>query len=239
MLYSYQKDCQQILADLKQQIVNPGILTSFINKARGQIAAEGQCVRVMGTLITLGNVQTYPFSNITVSSVSGVSSVLNVRMISASNGSGGQSFLNFWPWEWFNRYFLCATTIPVGTPIQWTQYAQGQLGSLYLNPIPMSNTTLSLDTACLPIALVDDTTVEAIPYPWTDAVPFYALYFSYMSTQRQEEAAFMYQRYQEFAARARMFSTPGVLPYQHPQYPTPPSPVPPPAQPQAAFTGRQ
>ena len=71
-----------------------------------------------------------------------------------------------------------------------------------------------------PIALVDDTTPEAIPYLWTDAVPFFAAYFALLSAQagaRQAEADRMFARYQEFTNRARRFATPSVLPFIYPQ----------------------
>ena len=57
--------------------------------------------------------------------------------------------------------------------------------------------------------MYDSTTPEAIPYLWTDAVPFFAAYYALLSAQagqRQGDADRMFARYQEFTNRARRFS---------------------------------
>jgi len=67
---------------------------------------------------------------------------------------------------------------------------------------------------CLPITLVSDGTAEAIPYPWTDAVPYFAAYLALLSAQspaRTADADRMMQRYELFMGRARQFSNPDVL----------------------------
>jgi hypothetical protein len=60
--------------------------------------------------------------------------------------------------------------------------------------------------------LTDDTTAEAIPYLWTDAVPYYAAYFALLTAKQSDPAAEMMKLYQMFVQRARAASTPSVLP---------------------------
>ena len=99
----------------------------------------------------------------------------------------------------------------------WAQYSEGVLGSLYIDPIPDAIYTLNLDTVCLPVDLVDDTTPEAIPSLWNDAVPYFAAYMALLSSQRSADAEKMFGYYQTFARRARDASTPDVLKGQYPQ----------------------
>lgn len=194
-------------------------LTRWINSARGQLAGDSESVRLQATLPTVNGTQVYAFSafNTGTSSVNGIQGVFNARMI-LRGVIGGNVMLNAWPWEWFNQYYN--TLVSVGAPTDWAQYGQGAGGSIYLSPVPTTVYTLTIDTVCYPIPLVDDTTVEAIPYPWTDCVPYFAAYLALLSAQmgaRSADAIDKFKMYEEFKQRARMYSTPTVLPYQYEQ----------------------
>ena len=216
MLYEYMQMTQRLLWDFKQELIRPADLIYYINKARSQIAGEGECIRGYGTLLTASVTQVYPFSSITQSG-SGIAGILNVRMMNIKNGSNVLP-LNSYNWEWFNQYMLCQSPIPAAAqPTDWAQYGKGVNGTLFFNPIPDAGYTISVDAVCYPIPLVTDATAEAIPYPWTDAVPYYAAYESYVSAQRGDEASKMLYLYEQYVQRARRFSTPSVLPYQNPQ----------------------
>jgi hypothetical protein len=68
--------------------------------------------------------------------------------------------------------------------------------------------------------LVDDTTVEAIPYLFTDCVPFFAAYYALLSSQaqaRQADALRFYEMYNTFLERATKASNPSVLRHQYAQ----------------------
>lgn len=201
-------------------------LNTWINMARGQIAGDGRCIRYYTQLATVIGQQAYPFSSVVVAAT--MAGVLNVRMIT-STVSGGGYMLAPWPWEYFNQYFIGSTGIAAGRPTDWAQYGQGVSGTIYLNPIPDAINVLHCDVVAYPVDLVNDATVEAIPYPWTDCVPYFAAYLALLSSQtgaREGQANNMFQRYAEFRNRAREYSTPDVVPYQYNQSGTQ-SPVPP------------
>jgi hypothetical protein len=111
----------------------------------------------------------------------------------------------------------------------WSQFAQGTApgstgatggGSFYLSPPPDQVYTLYLDCVCYPIALASDSTVEAIPYLWTDAVPYYAAYLALLASQtnaRMEDAERYFNMYSLFVERARKFSNPSVGRWQYSQ----------------------
>lgn len=211
----------QLPGDASTSLYTDADLTRWINLARGQLAGDSESVRLQATLPTVNGTQTYAFSafNTGTSSVNGIQGVLNARMILRAV-SGGRTILNAWPWEWFNQYYNTAINLANGPPVNWAQYGQGVGGSIYLSPIPDTVYTLTIDTVCYPIPLVVDGTVEAIPYPWTDCVPYFAAYLALLSAQmeaRSSDAERCLRLYGEFKQRARQYSTSTVLPYQYEQ----------------------
>ena len=198
-------------------LYNTSDLTAYINTARGQIAGEGECIRAYGSLQLLGNTQVYPFSAISVDPTStlGIAGVFNTRGANVSVGTGSV-WMRPRSFPYFQLYFLNNPVPTTGRPVEYAQYGQGVGGSLYFNPVPDIPYTVSLDCVCVPINLVLDTDPEAIPYPWTDCVAYYAAYMALLSAQRTADANDMFSRYQTFMARARTMSNGKVNPGQYP-----------------------
>lgn len=196
-------------------------LETYVNTARGQVAADGECVRAQGTLaLTLGT-RIYDFSSVNTgtSSVTGVGGLFTIRQALVVIGDG-QKWITPRPFEWFTYYRLNDATPTQARPTEWAQYKQGELGSIYVDPVPDDSYTLNVDCLAVPNDLAADGDVDAIPYPWTDAVPYFAAYLALLaaqSAQRQADAARMLERYNEFKDRARRYSNSTVLPYSHPQ----------------------
>lgn len=218
MLFSYLQQTQRFLGDAVQMEFNPGDLTAYVNTARSQIAAEGQCIRGLSALSSANNTQAYAFTAVG-SLPAGTSGPINIRMITRAV-SGGATLLTPRPWEWFNIYHIATTGVANGPPTVWAQLGQGESGTIFLSPTPDAIYALAIDAVYDPIDLTTDTQAEALPYPWTDAVPYYAAYLALMSVPgvgMKPEAEKMWDRYTEFAARARRFSTPSLLPEQNQQ----------------------
>jgi hypothetical protein len=209
-------------------------LTSYINTARAQLAGEGECIRAIGTISTVVGTNVYPFSglNLGISGTTGIAGAIHVRSLAYQIASG-QRWITPRGWEWFNFYIL---NDPVGQqsanwtePKEWAQYGQGavaptgtsigQGGSFYIN-YPNDAYMLNADCVCYPIPLVTDSTVEAIPFMWTDAVPFFAAYYALLSSQmqaRMADAMRYYEEYQKFLKRAREAANPSVMRTQYEQ----------------------
>ena len=201
------------------------LITQYINIARGQVAGEGECIRFEATLSTVAGQRNYLFSSIAVPTAQGIQGVINVRRISYAVQAGRKMI---WPhpWPWFDNYYLSVPVPFPGPPIRWAQYGQGASGlgtgvvggsdasgSFYLDPPPDIVYTLYLDCVCYPITLVADADPEAIPYLWTDAVPFWAAWYALMSSQttsRMEYAKQYKALYAEMIARARQAANPSV-----------------------------
>lgn len=199
-------------------------LTAHINTARGQLAGESECVRVMGTLTMTAGTRIYSLSTINVSAAPGVSGVFNARILQRVVGDGLRWMRPF-EWPRFSQYYLNRVVPVSGQPEIWSQFGQGASGSIYVDPVPDTGYTASVDCVCRPVDLIDDSTPDAIPYPFSDAVPFFACYYALLGAQsqaRQADADRMMERYEEFKNRARAMSNPSVLPllYEGRQDPT-------------------
>ena len=203
-------------------------LTLWINIARGQVAGEAECIRVMGTINTVAGQTPYAFSGVNtgVPTVNGVQGIINIRSLSYNVGSG-PLWMTPRPWPWFSLYNQNNAAPRSGPPKEWAQFGQGAApgvsgtsqgavsgGTFYVSPVPDQVYTLNCNATCYPVPLVADSDPEAIPYLWTDAVPFFAAYFALMSAQtnaRMADAAQMYKgHYNEFMDRARKQSNPSV-----------------------------
>lgn len=201
-------------------------LTRYINTARGQVAGEGECIHVMGSISTVAGQNVYPFSgiNVGVPATTGVQGVINLRSLSVSVATG-RLWMTPRAFPWFSLYNLNTAVPKQGTPTEWSQFGQGAApsgvantsiggGTFYVSAVPDDVYAINCNAICYPIPLALDADVEALPYYWTDAVPFFAAYFALMSAQtnaRMADAAQMYKgHYGEFMDRARKQSNPGV-----------------------------
>lgn len=210
MLDQYLQRTRLLLTDADFSVFNEEDLVNYINMARGQLAAESDCIRVYGTLPVTAASQQYAFSTINLGGAAGVQGVLSVNQITYAVASG-QKALHSRPFPWFNQFILSQPVPTAGPPASWCQYGPGALGSLFINLLD-GPYTLSLDTECYPINLVDDTTAEAIPYTLTDAVPFFAAYFAALTTGNTDKAKAMFDEYQKFVGLGKLGDMPSVLP---------------------------
>ena len=298
-LNAYIQQTQRLLNNPTSTLYSVSDLTNYINLARGQIAGEGQCVRVLppisspimaitvnssgagypsNTSITIsapdspagygsypngqqatasvtvaggaitgasiivpgsgyyqpqvfisGNgtganitvttnvVQTqtgqevYPFSAVNpliATSGSGISSILAVNSVNFLWATFRYTLMVYS----FSKYQALVRNYTAGgyqfIPAVVAQYGQGVNGSLYMYPVPNTAYQVEWDCYCLPINLATDSDPEAIPYPWTDVVPFHAAYLAYLGAQRQSDASFYWNERNKYMQRARAMSNP-------------------------------
>ena len=230
MLASYLTRTKQLLqypASAAGNLYSDADLTSWINQARGQLAGETECCRYLGTLTTGLNVRSYSFSLINLGVNTGLAGVLNARQMLYAVASGYQ-WIRPRPWSWYWLFKLNNPVPQQGAPEVWSQFSQGgsgqgsitgigsgslTSGSFYLDPPPDLTYVLLIDCSCYPNALAADTDVEAIPYLFTDAVPYFAAYLALMSAQsnaRLEQAQRLFDLYKMFIDRANQASAPNV-----------------------------
>jgi hypothetical protein len=201
MLTRYITETQNFLNDAQGQFFSLPTLTNYINRSRRRVAASSGCLRVLppGTVTKPGQ-EVYPFSDwnaLVQQEMIGVQSVLNCHSIAMAIGKGG--WKPMWrriPWTDFQARFRIYNKTFYGAisePGWWAQYNQGPIGKIYLAPIPSMEMPLDVDLSCIPFPLLTDNDPEPIPYPWIDAVAYWAAVLCLMQQQRAQDAQAMAQ----------------------------------------------
>jgi len=212
------------LAQVQSLLDDPGAveyptanLTTYINDARVQIAGASESIRLIATLSLTGGTPSYLFSLFTGLPAS-VQGVIALRKMRSQGGPAGQWIEVFnREWEWFWSYCLNGPrSVAQGTPDTFSVIQKGVNGSFFVNPTPAGTLVISADCVGYPINLASDSDPEALPYPWTEAVQYYAAYLALLNAQRYADADGMLQRYVLFETRATQMSTPTALPVQYP-----------------------
>lgn len=161
-------------------------ITTFINTVVGQeVYAFSTLSTVLGT----------PTS-------AGINAVIGVQSVSISWGSLKPT-LDYIDWSGFQAYYRSYNLGSQNYPAIWSQYGQGVAGSFYLWPIPAIASPMEVDCYCLPVDLVDDTTADALPDPWPNAIQWRAAVYAYQSAQRRDDAANNDAMYRKFLAENR------------------------------------
>lgn len=205
MLAQYQAETQDFLNDSGGQFFSSQTLTSYINRARRKIAAASGCVRIIPPGVqTQPNQEVYRFVawNALVQQVPGVREILAVRTLAIAIGPGRGAWKPLWnriPYTDFAARFRIWNGSWIGTisyPGYYAQHGFGVTGSIYLAPIPSQVQPMDIDCSCMPFPLQTDNDPECIPYPWCDAVPYFAAFLCLLQQQRQQDAQGMLTLFQ-------------------------------------------
>jgi hypothetical protein len=92
-----------------------------------------------------------------------------------------------------------------------SQYGQGTSGSFFVYPLPSATFQYELDCFCLPSDMLSDQDNEAIPDPWTDAVPYLASAYGMASIQNYNASKFYQNWFDEFMNRYSHYARPGRM----------------------------
>jgi len=215
MLANYINETQNLLNDTQGQFFTEPTLTNYINRSRRRIAAVSGCLRVIPPgAQTVPNQEIYPFAawNALVQEIMPqAQSILACRSLAVGIGGKWQQDANgewairggswkpLWRrivWTDFQARFRIYGRTFMGTisePGWWAQYGEGPIGSMYLAPVPTQALPIEVDLTVIPLPLLTDKDVDPIPYPWTDAVSYWAAVLCLMQQQRREDAAAMAQ----------------------------------------------
>jgi hypothetical protein len=209
MLANYITEVQNLLNDNQGQFFSLPTITNYINKSRRRIAFSSGCLRVVPPgVMTIPNQEVYPFSDWTAL-VQGVmpqaQSILACRSVSVAIGGrwlrDGRTTRGGWkpmwkrvPWTDFQARFRIYNGTFYGTisePGWWAQFNNGPTGAIYLAPIPAQPNPMEVDLTVIPQPLLTDNDPEPIPYPWSDAVVWWATILCLMQRQRLQDAQAM------------------------------------------------
>lgn len=297
-LNTYLEQTQRFLRDQRQELLNPGDLREYVNRARREVAMRAQCLRVLtpisgavtsasivatgsgysssptititapdfpsggtinpggaqataaaivqsGTIssvdITYGgagyfqpsatvtdatgdgasvsltvsspnvlvaNQEVYPFVDVNLDAFPGVESVYMIKSISILYSNFRYSL----PCYSFSEYQAKLRRYPVGyswVPVCCSQFGQGVSGSFYVYPVPSTTYQYELDCLCIPSDLTTNLSDEALPLPWTEAVPYMCAYLCYLELQNYNAAKFYLDQFDMFVNRYSTYARPG------------------------------
>jgi len=153
--------------------------------------------------------EVYPFNGVDLQPFPGVASIYFVRSISIiySNYRYSLPVYSFSVYQAMIRQYVASQYQYV--PTFGAQFGQGTSGSLYLYPPPSQTYQLEWDCQCLPQDLIDDQSVEAIPDPWTDAVPYFAAHLAFLELQNGNTARMYHDLFDERMKRFGSYVRPG------------------------------
>jgi hypothetical protein len=152
----------------------------------------------------------YNFSDFPLTTLPGIRSVYAIFSGSIIFNNFRYTLLNY-PWSMYQSLVRSYPQQYFYVPTVMAQYGQGAGGSMYLYPLPNALYQWEVDCLCLPSELEDDEDFEALPEPWTDAVPFYAAWLSFLEIQNFNSARAMFDMYKEVTSRYSSGARPRLL----------------------------
>ena len=148
-----------------------------------------------GPINTLNQGQEYyPFSGVYLGNNPGVKSVIAVQSVSIIYANYRYSI----PIYSFSTYQSQVRQYPYlyeYIPTFGAQYGRGASGGFYLYPLPSQTYQYELDCYCLPQDLTSNLSVEVIPDPYTDAIPYFAAHLSMIELQNMNASKFFLDLY--------------------------------------------
>lgn len=138
----------------------------------------------------------YNFSSIYLGGVPGAAEVFAVRSASIIYANYRYSL----PMYSFSTYQAMIRQYPFQyqyVPAFFSQLGQGAAGSLFFYPLPSQTYQYELDCQVLPSNLVDNQSVELIPQPWQDAVPYFAGHLAFAELQNLNVSKFYLDLYEK------------------------------------------
>lgn len=153
--------------------------------------------------------EVYPFSAVNLSAFPGYGSIYMVKSVSIVYANYRYSL----PCYSFSTYQAMIRQYTAGVyqyvPTFCAQYGRGTAGSFYMYPLPSQTYQVEFDAFCLPQDLVTDQSVDVIPAPYNDAVPFLSAYYAYLELQNLNAARFYSDEFDKWMMRYGHHTLPG------------------------------
>lgn len=171
-------------------------------------------LRISPINVLVPNQEVYSFRDIDVSMFPGVASVFMIKSVSVIYSNYRYSL----PMYSFSTYQAKIRQYPF--QYQWvpafcSQFGQGDDGSFYAYPYPSQEYQWEFDCFCLPEDMLTNDTYEAIPQPWTRAVPYFAAHLAFMELQNLNSGKGYLDLFDKMCLRFSNYARPGrmVNPY--------------------------
>jgi hypothetical protein len=188
-LNAYIAQVQSLLHDTGGVFASTSQYTTWVNAGRKRVAADFQAIRQLIPIVFTLNVEVYAFPT---PSLTGAASTLGIMSVASPYGNNNKPTLDRMEWTQFQAYLRYFGGSITGFPTVYAEY----FNSIYVFPIPFQTINAEADCYLLPNLLATDTDVEAMQYPFTDVVQYYAAYLGLLYAQRYDDASKMLALYQ-------------------------------------------
>ena len=149
--------------------------------------------------------ESYNFSDIDVSVFPGVESVFFIQSVSVIYANYRYSL----PMYDFSTYQAKIRQYPYQyqyVPAFCSQYGQGAGGSFYAYPLPSQIYQWEFDGICVPQDLINDQSVDVIPSPWDDVVPYFAAHLAFLELQNLNAAEYYLNLFDKMTLRKSQYA---------------------------------
>jgi hypothetical protein len=193
-LSSYQQQTALLLHDPSYQYFTQPTLTTYINTARNRVAQDSKCLRQLvgysaGTSLALtqgqDNYTAQTFLPATVGPY-----LVDIMGISIWWGTM-RIKLAYFPYTQLDAMLRRWSTYQ-GRPVAFTRMGGTQI---WIEPSPDQAYQTDWDVVVIPQPLVTDATVEQLPVPFQESVPFYAAYLAKFQEQAIGESQIFLKQY--------------------------------------------
>ena len=152
----------------------------------------------------------YNLSDIPLGHFPGVKSVFAVTQV-AMIYAQYRYVLPCYPWSTYQAYIRQYPTQYLYVPVFCTRFRPGTQGSWNFYPIPSSIFPWDWSCYCIPEDLEDDQSVEALPEPWTDAVPYLGASLAFEELHNLNTAKYFQDKYDVYVKRYSAYAQPGIV----------------------------
>lgn len=204
-LSSYRTDVMRLLRDANNSLYTVTDLNSFINRAIRQRDLDLGMTRLRMQMTLVSGTYDYSFADVIASGTVlqgntglNIQTLLSIIVIPMGSSTSAVRYpLSRWP------YTRLAPLLSTSYPTYPAAYAFYGPTTVMMGPPPAGNYISEWDFLCYNPDLVNDADQDAMPYPYTDPVPFLASSFAKLQAQRFDEAAGFERVYNQSMARVR------------------------------------
>ena len=154
--------------------------------------------------------EVYNFADVDLSQFPGVQSCYAVKSVSIIYANYRYSV----PIYAFSDYQALIRQYPFQyqyVPTFGSQYGQGDAGSFYMYPLPSQTYQLEWDMFCLPSDMTDNLSVDVIPAPWDDVVPYFAAHLGFAEIVNLNASKYYLDLFDNMCLRKSNYARPGRM----------------------------
>jgi len=178
---------------------------------------------INNSCMTIPGVERYPyigfFNNFLKAQYAGVDKVLDTIACSVNWGGTTRPNLDWMPWDEFQAYCRAYAVLNMSYPSVWSVFNDGPQGEIWMFPVPSQYNEIELDVTCQPVDLIDDSTFDAIPDGFQEALKYGAAAIAFESSGRFAQAQAMEDRFADNLGIARVAVDRGKSRTYYPSYP--------------------